>query len=120
MLRLLSTAAILLVLNVDHGVAQTPEIPRSQLGAVVQSVAGTTIDVRYRRPVARGRDLFGALVPWDRVWTPSADTSAVFHTTRPIQVNGTTLGAGSYGFWTIPNASSWTIIFSRVTSVHHL
>src|SRR5690349_19609124 len=37
---------------------------KSQLGTVSQLVAGTKIDLTYRRPVARGRELFGSLVPW--------------------------------------------------------
>ena len=37
---------------------------RSQLGTVTQQVGGTHIEILYRRPVARGRSLFGALVPW--------------------------------------------------------
>src|SRR6185436_16746114 len=47
------------------------QIPRSQLGVVTQSVGTARVEITYRRPVARGRDLFGALVPYGRVWTPS-------------------------------------------------
>src|SRR6185437_10067319 len=43
---------------------------KSQLGVVGQSIAGARVEITYRRPVARGRDLFGALVPWGRPWTP--------------------------------------------------
>lgn len=99
--------------------AQTP-IPRSQLGEVSQLVGSAKIELRYRRPVARGRDLFGDLVPFGRVWTPSADTSAVFTVTAPVEINGSPLAPGSYGIWAIPDAASWTIIFSRVPAVFHL
>src|SRR3954470_18208492 len=51
------------------GAAACAQNTKSQLGTVSQVVAGTKIDVTYRRPVARGRDLFGALVPWGRIWT---------------------------------------------------
>ena len=49
--------------------AQLPVKP-SQHGSVTQQVAATKISVEYNRPVARGRDLFGALVPYDRIWCP--------------------------------------------------
>src|ERR1700753_146178 len=54
--------------------AQAP-IPKSQLAVVTQYVAGTKIEITYRRPVARGRAIFGALVPYGRVWSPSSDTA---------------------------------------------
>src|SRR5207253_1650268 len=53
--------------------APTPTIKPSQHGSVTQQVAATKMTVEYNRPVARGRDLFGALVPYDRVWCPGAD-----------------------------------------------
>jgi len=40
-----------------------PKIKPSQHGTVSQRVADTTITVEYNRPVARGRELFGRLVP---------------------------------------------------------
>ena len=49
---------------------------KSQLGVVTQWIAGTKVEITYRRPVARGRALFGSLVPYGKVWTPSADTAA--------------------------------------------
>ncbi|MBV9880905.1 MAG: DUF2911 domain-containing protein [Gemmatirosa sp.] len=95
-------------------------IPRSQLGTVSQSVAGTRIEIVYRRPVARGRALFGALVPWGQVWSPSADSSARLTTSGPIEINGSLLAAGAYGVWAIPDSSAWTIVFSRVSAAFHL
>jgi hypothetical protein len=96
------------------------EIARSQLGSVSQLVAGTRIEVVYRRPVARGRELFGALVPFGRIWTPSADTSAQLRVSAPVQINGHTLAAGSYGLWSIPDRDAWTLVFSSVPAAFHL
>jgi hypothetical protein len=93
---------------------------RSQLGTVTQSVAGTRVEIVYRRPVARGRELFGALVPWGRVWTPSADSAARLTVSAPVEVNGSPLAAGAYAVWTIPDSSAWTVIFSTEAEVFHL
>ncbi|MDQ8165910.1 MAG: DUF2911 domain-containing protein [Gemmatimonadota bacterium] len=110
-------ALVFTVVLAPCGRAQT--IPRSQLAGVSQNLAGTQIDIVYRRPSARGRELFGALVPWDRVWSPSADSAARFTITAPIEVNGAPLAAGSYSIWAIPGATEWTMIFSTVPSVFH-
>ena len=92
----------------------------SQAAALMQWVGAAKIDISYHRPVARGRELFGALVPYGKVWSPSADSAAVFKTTRPLSVNGSALAAGSYSIWTIPGATEWTIIFSSIDVVHHM
>src|SRR6185436_8506599 len=94
--------------------------PKSQLGTVSQLIAGTRVELVYPRPVARGRDLFGALVPWGRVWTPSADTAARISLSGPVEVNGSKLAAGTYSIWAIPDSASWTIIFNSVSEVFHL
>ena len=96
------------------------QIARSQLATVTQRVADTEIEIRYRRPVARGRALFGELVPFGQVWTPSADSAAQFTVSTPVEVNGQTLAAGTYALWTIPDAASWTLIFSSRVPVFHL
>jgi hypothetical protein len=93
---------------------------KSQPGRVSQQVVDTRIDISYRRPVARGRELFGALVPWGRIWTPSADSAAVLTVSHPITVNGEQLPAGSYGIWAIPDSASWTVIFSGTPAAFHL
>jgi hypothetical protein len=95
-------------------------VAKSQLGTVTQQVAGTHIEIIYRRPVARGRALFGALVPWGRIWTPSADSAARMTISAPITVNGSPLAAGTYGIWAIPDSASWTVIFSGTAAAFHL
>ena len=129
MLRLASraaTAAALSLLSLAPALAcaQRPEgaqgNTRSQLGTVTQLVAGTRVEIVYRRPVARGRALFGALVPWGRVWTPSADSAARLTVSAPVEVNGAPLAAGTYGVWAIPDSAAWTVIFSGVADAFHL
>lgn len=95
-------------------------IPKSQLATVSQMVGPTRIEIVYRRPVARGRELFGALVPYGRVWSPSADSAASFTTTTALDIAGGRLPAGRYAVWAIPDSVMWTIIFSSNVPVFHL
>lgn len=94
--------------------------PKSQLGVVSQSIGSARLEITYRRPVARGRALFGALVPYGRVWTPSADSAARITLSEAVEINGAKLAAGSYTIWAIPDSTSWTLIFNSVPSVFHL
>ena len=97
--------------------AQAPR--RSQRQEIVQMVGETRIEAMYIRPVARGREIWGALVPYGRVWTPSADSVMRLTISTDIQVAGQTLPAGSYGIWTIPDSTRWTVIFSRRAVAFH-
>lgn len=101
-------------------VAGAQTTPRSQLGTVSQLVAGTRVEIVYRRPVAHGRALFGALVPWGKIWTPSADSAARITVSTPVTINGSRLAAGTYSIWTIPDSTAWTIIFNRTAAAFHL
>ena len=83
-------------------------------------VGATEIRVMYIRPVARGRALFGALVPYRRVWTPSADSAMRISFSTDVEIEGKTLPAGSYSVWAIPDSAQWTLIFNKRPRLFHL
>jgi hypothetical protein len=94
--------------------------PFSQRGSVTQTVAFTTISVVYGRPVARGRALFGQLVPWDSVWHPGADSATLVSFDHDLLIEGHPLAAGEYSLWLLPREHGpWTVIFSRAAHVFH-
>ena len=100
--------------------SSSQEIPKSQLGEVSQRVGAAEIEVVYRRPVARGRELFGKLVPYGRIWSPSADSAARITVMKPVEIDGHSLPAGTYGIWAIPDSTVWTLIFSGSPVAFHL
>jgi uncharacterized protein YndB with AHSA1/START domain len=99
--------------------AQDRMIPWSQRASVSQHVASTEISLAYSRPVARGRTLFGGVVPWRRPWNPGADSATTIAVSRDVEVEGQTLRAGRYTLWAIPEPASWTVIFSRAVDILH-
>lgn len=111
------TVAAGLFLAAYAAAAQAP--PKSQLGTISQLIAGARVEVVYRRPVARGRELFGALVPWGKIWTPGADSAVRISLSGAMDVNGSELPAGTYGVWTIPDSNSWVLIFTRNAVAFH-
>ena len=94
--------------------------PPSQRGAVTQTVAFTNITIIYGRPVARGRALFGALVPWDSIWHPGADSATRISFDHDVLVEGKPVNAGAYSVWLIPREhAEWTLIVSRAAHTFH-
>jgi DUF2911 family protein len=112
--------AALVAISALSSTARSQGYPFSQRGSVTQMVAYTNISIAYGRPVARGRALFGALVPWDTVWHPGADSATRIHFSHDVVIEGKTLRAGEYSLWLIPREHSpWTLIFSRAAHVFH-
>ena len=112
---------IIALLVAISAMAQTPPKPRpSQHGSVTQQIADTKITIEYNRPVARGRELFGKLVPYGRIWNPGADQATTIAVSTEIKVNGQSLAAGTYSLWADPNPDQWTIIFSKAQPVFHI
>ena len=115
----------LTLLSGATGLAQRDEIIpldrviKSQRGTVTQRVANTDISIEYGRPVARGREIYGSLVPYGRMWHPGANDATSMTISRDIEVNGKPLPKGSYSLWTIPRADSWTFIFNSVADTFH-
>lgn len=97
-----------------------PRIKPSQTGTVSQEIGATKIALQYDRPVARGRELFGSLVKWGSVWSPSANFATTIDISEDITVQGDPLPKGKYSIWSIPGEQEWTIIFNKKERVHHL
>src|SRR4029450_8063254 len=97
----------------------TPAIKPSQHGTVTQKVADTLIEVVYNRPVARGRDLFGALVPYDKVWCPGADYCTTIKVSTDVTIDGHALPAGTHSPCAQPGATKWTVIVNRAQLIFH-
>jgi Protein of unknown function (DUF2911). len=114
------TRLLSLILVAAPACSRAQSIPRSQLATVSQMIGDARVEIIYRRPDARGRELFGFLVPFGRVWSPSADSAAVFSTTKDLEVAGVKVPAGRYSLWAIPDRDSWTLIFNSVTPVFHM
>ena len=94
--------------------------PASQRGSVTQNVALTEISITYGRPVARGRALFGQLVPWDSVWHPGADSATRVAINHDVTIEGRPVKAGEYSLWLVPRENGpWTVILSRAAHVFH-
>jgi hypothetical protein len=68
------------------------------------------IKIVYSQPLRRGRQIFGSLVPFGKVWRTGANEATELTTTRDIRLGGKNLKAGTYTLFSIPEKDKWTII----------
>ena len=78
-------------------------------------VNGATITINYSSPGVKGRQIWGALVPYDKVWRAGANEATIFETDKDITVEGKALKAGKYSLYAIPGEKEWTFIFNSQT-----
>lgn len=76
---------------------------------------GKSINVDYSSPRAKGRKIFGGLVPYGQVWRAGANEATTFVTAADLKVGGTDVPAGSYTIFAIPEADKWTLVVSKKT-----
>jgi Protein of unknown function (DUF2911) len=76
---------------------------------------GATVTVDYSSPRAKGRKIFGGLVPFGEVWRVGANEATTFVTDSNLMVGGKEVPAGSYTIFAIPNEGKWTLIISKKT-----
>lgn len=88
----------------------------SPKGEISQVVGNTKIKVEYERPSVRDRKIFGALVPWNKVWRTGAGRRTRISFDKPVKIGRQTLDAGRYSLFTIPNPDKWIIILSADTA----
>ena len=74
------------------------------------TIGNDSITVDYSRPLARGRTLVGAIIPYDRVWRTGANAATQFTTSSPIRLAGLQLAAGTYTLWTVPHQNGVDLV----------
>jgi Protein of unknown function (DUF2911) len=100
-----------------HG--QTPRVRVSARGTVDGTVDQVHITMEYGRPTKRGRQIWGALVPWGKWWMPGADESTSIVTDHPLRVASLLVPAGTHTIYALPAAETFTLIINNQTGQFH-
>lgn len=80
---------------------------------ILQDLGIEQVSVVYQRPSAKGRTIFGGLVPYDQIWRTGANNATNITFQREVMIEGQKLDAGTYALFTIPGKDEWTIIFNN-------
>jgi Protein of unknown function (DUF2911) len=76
---------------------------------------GKSVSVDYSSPRAKGRKIYGGLVPYGEVWRAGANEATTFVIDTDAVVGGKTVPAGTYTLFTVPNQGKWTLIINKTT-----
>ncbi len=99
--------------------AQAPKVDfpaPSPACTLKQRVGLTDVEIVYSRPGIKGREIFGGLVPYGKVWRTGANAATKIAFSTAVKLNGTEIPAGTYALFTIPGPDEWTIIINKGTA----
>lgn len=82
---------------------------------IKQDFALGAIEVKYSRPAANGRKVFGDLVPYNKLWRTGANGATIITFKDPVEIKGKKVDTGSYALYSIPGIDSWEIILNKGT-----
>lgn len=114
MRRILTLA--LLALAALPAVAQLKVPAPSPKASLAQAIGITDVTITWSRPGVKGRQIFGGLVPYDKVWRTGANEATVMSVSDDVTVDGQKLAKGTYSLHTIPGPDEWTVIFNSVAN----
>ena len=106
--------ALLFVAGLMSSALTAQVLPKpSPLGVSEQKVGLTDVKIEYSRPSAKGRTIFGDLVPYNKLWRFGANTCTKFSTSTDMTIGGTEIPAGTYAMFATPmEDGTWKIDFN--------
>ena len=111
----------------NYSQIKTPRV--SPASAIEQMVGLTEIEVEYSRPSKRGREIFGNVVPFGKIWRTGADNCTTISFSTDVffisnaSIDGVKISktkiikAGKYSIFSIPNKESWDVILYSDTDL---
>jgi hypothetical protein len=107
---------VLAVFMSQFAVQAQIKTPQASPRAIVSQMVGLTeVELNYSRPGAKGRPVFGNLVPFGKLWRTGANENTTISFSDDVIIDGKTLKKGKYALYSVPRIESWDIIFYTST-----
>ena len=102
---------IISTFSINFSIAQKTRASPKEItnGKINQS----DVTITYGAPSAKGRVIWGELVPFDKIWRAGANEATTFEFSKDVEIENKKLPAGKYSFFVIPNKEKCTIIFNN-------
>lgn len=94
-------------------------LPQPSPSAKVEQVVGlTNVSVEYSRPSAKGRKVFGDVVPYGVLWRTGANASTKITFDGVVNIAGQPVKPGTYSLLTIPHEGAWMVVLNSDSKVN--
>lgn len=113
MKKFIITASVFMSLCFCTVQAQVKMPSPSPTQTIKQDFGMGSIELIYSRPSAKGRKVFGDLVPTGKLWRTGANAATRISFSDPVEIGGKKLDSGTYVLYTIPNEDNWEVILNK-------
>lgn len=104
--------------SVNNGYIDEDSFTGSARRMTKASIDDIEISINYGSPGKRGRVIWNGLVSYDQVWVSGSHWATAVSFSKDVQIAGTEVKAGTYGFFTIPGREEWILILNKLYDMH--
>jgi Protein of unknown function (DUF2911) len=105
--------AIAIALFATATTAQIKMPAPSSTQTIKQDFGMSAIELTYSRPNAKGRKIYGELVPYNKIWRTGANAATRIRFYDPVEIGGKKIDSGTYVIYTMPGIDKWEIIINK-------
>ncbi len=104
--------------SVNSGLIAVDTMKKSPRRVAMGNIGEAHVHIEYGSPGVRGREIWGGLVPYDKVWAAGAHNATKISFSNPVKVAGKKVDAGTYAFFLIPGKDKFTVILNKNFDQH--
>ena len=82
---------------------------------IYQEVGLVEIRIDYSRPSKKGREIFGGLVPLNKIWRTGANSPTTIFFSEDVKVNNKLIKGGEYYIYSVPSKSKLDLVIYEKT-----
>ena len=86
--------------------------PRSNISQIIGLVS---VNLDYSRPSKKSREIFGALVPYNKIWRTGANNPTTISFSDYVKINNQLISAGEYHLYSVPTESTLDLVIYEKT-----
>lgn len=106
---IIALLAVFSFISCGQSTQQRPSPP----AAFKQNLGKATLTVQYAQPSVKGREIWGSLVPYHKIWRTGANEATTIEFSNTVTIEGHTIGKGKYALFTLPTPDEWTFILNK-------
>lgn len=100
---------------VTSSFAQLKSPNASPKSNITQIIGLVSVNLDYSRPSKKSREIFGGLVPYNKIWRTGANNPTTISFSDYVKINNQLIGAGEYHLYSVPTESTLDLVIYEKT-----
>jgi tetratricopeptide (TPR) repeat protein len=106
---------LLSLIIVTSSFAQLKSPNASPRSNITQIIGLVSVNLDYSRPSKKSREIFGGLVPYNKIWRTGANNPTTISFSDYVKINNQLISAGKYHLYSVPTESTLDLVIYEKT-----